>query len=167
MYCPKCGSEVGNYVLICPSCGELLGQDEQSGDQQNASNTNSGNVNHNYQRNQNYTNYYNQNAPVSQIPEYKVKSILLIVASSVLCCFTCISIFALPFAIIALVTSNRIQTHVSAGNIELAMEDSKKARMWCWVSFGIIIGAVILAVIWFVYLFTSGMYHEFIEYMQY
>jgi len=168
MYCPKCGNKVGDYVRICPNCGELLEPGEHTGEQQNTQNTgnnNSGYGNYDYYGNQNYGYNVNQNIPVPQIPDYKVQSILLIVFSSILCCFTCISIVALPFAIVALVSSNKVHTHISVGNFDLAMEESKKAKMWCWVSFGILIGALILGIIAYIYLFTSGFYYDFLEQM--
>lgn len=157
MFCPKCGNEAGDYTRICPSCGELLepGTDILHADQQNYNNNLSGNNNYN-------GNVY-QNNPIPQIPDYKTQSILLIVFSSVLCCFTCISIVALPFAIIALVTSNKIKTHLAVGNIDFALEDSKKTKMWCWVSFGILIGALVLGIIYYSYLFSSGLYNNLLE----
>jgi hypothetical protein len=101
-----------------------------------------------------------------QIPDYKVQSILLIVFSCVLCCLSCFSILALPFAIVALVNSNKISSHLAAGNLDLAQEASKKTKMWCWISFGILIGAVIVSVISFIVFFSSGSLQQMIdEYM--
>lgn len=192
MYCPNCGNEVSNYVRICPNCGELLEPAENAGkpqnmqdsqytqnvqnnqntqytpNTQNTGENSSGYNNYNYYGNQNYGNNINQQYnPAPQIPDYKVQSILLIIFSSVLCCFTCLSIVALPFAIVALVNSNKIHTHIYAGNYDLAMECSKKTKMWCWVSFGILIGAIILGIILYIYVFTSGIYTDFWEQMDF
>lgn len=156
MFCPKCGQEAGDYTRICPSCGELLDFSSNTSGQEQTDNNEYNNYTGNYNN-----GMHAQNNPIPQIPDYKVQSILLIVFSCVLCCFSCISIIALPFAIIALITSNKIHTHLAAGNIDLAYEDSRKTKMWCWVSFGILIAAIVLAVIWLVFFSTS--YIELIE----
>lgn len=165
MFCPKCGNEAGDYVRICPNCGELLETTENANEQPNTTSNNSGNGNYNFSGNQNYNSNMYQNNQIPHIPDYKTQSILLIVFSSILCCFTCISIAALPFAIVALVNSNKIQTHIMTGNIDLAMECSKKTKMWCWVSFGILIGSFVLGIIYYIYIFTSGIYFDFLEQM--
>lgn len=188
MYCPKCGQEVGDYTRICPACGELLESVPANSNQSQPSvppqpginpyqqpqpgynqfqqpQTNTGNIQqpqpmNNYQQpGPNYGNY--QQMPV--IPDYKVQSILLIVFSTVLCCFSCISILALPFAIVALVNSNKIAPFINSGNIELAQETSRKTKMWCWISFGILIACIVLVVIYYIYLFSSGMYDELFD----
>lgn len=179
MYCPKCGQEVGDYTRICPSCGELLEdassavQQPQTGysqpqpdnptdaaqqPQQN-SNSYSG-----QQPGQNYSNPGYQPSPdMPVIPDYKVQSILLIVFSSVLCCVTCMSLLALPFAITALVYSNKIKTYISMGDIALAREASRKTKMWCWVSFGILIGAIVISIIFAIVYIRSGYYKELMD----
>jgi len=151
MYCPNCGQEAGDYTKICPACGELLDDSSNSAGQTQSAN--------NY-----YTNYNASPAPViPQIPDYKVQSILLIVFSCILCCVSCISILALPFAIVALVNSNKISAHLAAGNLDLAQEASKKTKMWCWVSFGILIGAVVISVVSSIILYSSGLWEQILE----
>lgn len=189
MYCPKCGQEVGDYTRICPGCGELLEgstagnvnpRPDMSAQPGISQNQQPQPGNYPYSQPQGYTgsmqppqpgfnnyqqtppNYaYNQQRPA--IPDYKVQSILLIVFSSVLCCFGCISILALPFAIVALVNSNRVNQYINTGNFDLAAETSKKTKMWCWISFGILIACVILVIIYYIYLFSSGMYYEILD----
>lgn len=148
MYCPKCGQEAGDYTRICPACGELLDNTPVSPQPEQSN------------------NYYPPNSGFPRIPDYKVQSILLIVFSSILCCFTCISILALPFAIVALVTSNKIQTHLSAGNPDLAMEESKKTKMWCWISFGILIACLVLYAVYLVFFFNSSYFQEILDQMK-
>lgn len=150
MYCPNCGQEAGDYTKICPACGELLDNGPNAAVQTQPASSG-------------HTDYNVSNAPVMpQIPDYKVQSVLLIVFSCVLCC-TCFSIFALPFAIVALVNSNKISAHMTAGNIELAQEASKKTKMWCWISFGILIAAVIFSVISFIVFLSSNSLQEMLE----
>ena len=171
MYCPQCSQEVGDYTRICPACGELLqntptnSQNPQAEDnsyQQPEPNYDSYQQpqanDFSYQQPQ-PNNYNYQQPPNGVIPDYKVQSILLIVFSAVLCCISCLSIVSLAFAIVSLVTSNKIKTHISVGNIDLAMETSKKTKMWCWISFGILMVSLVLAII-FIIAFSSGVYDE-------
>jgi uncharacterized membrane protein len=151
MYCPNCGQNAGDYTKICPACGELLDNSSNSTEQTQPAN----NI---------YTNYNVSPAPViPQIPDYKVQSVLLIVFSCVLCCISCISILALPFAIVALVNSNKISAHLAAGNLDLAQEASKKTKMWCWISFGILMGAVVVSIISSIVFFSSNSLQQIID----
>lgn len=59
------------------------------------------------------------------IPNYLVQSILV----TVFCC--------LPSGIAAIIFSSQVNTKLAAGDFEGALESSKKAKLWCWVSFGI------------------------------
>lgn len=64
-------------------------------------------------------------APQPQIQSYLVFAIIV----TVLCC--------LPFGIPAIVYAAQVSGKVAAGNIEGALESSRKAKMWCWIAFGV------------------------------
>jgi len=68
------------------------------------------------------------------IPNYLVQSILV-----TLCC-------CLPFGIAAIVFAAKVDGLASSGRIAEAQEASRKAKMWCWIGFGLGIPANILAV---------------------
>ncbi|NLK68307.1 MAG: hypothetical protein GX283_03990 [Clostridiaceae bacterium] len=173
MYCPKCGQEVGDYTQICPSCGELLDNDSVAEQNQNVSQTQEQNQypgqdqsQYQYSDQNQYQNQYQNYAPeppVDKIPDYKVQSILLIVFSSVLCCVTCLSLIALPFAIVALVNSNKIAGHIAAGNYDLALKASADTKKWCWVSFGILLATVVIGIVLSIVMLSSGFYNEFMN----
>ncbi len=78
-------------------------------------------------------------APVAssgtKIPNYLVQSILV-----TLCC-------CLPFGIAAIVYAAQVNTKVAAGDLAGAMESSNKAKMWCWIAFGLGLVANIIVVI--------------------
>lgn len=131
MYCSRCGSENFNNSIRCSTCGAVLGQNQGS------------------QINQNYIH-------VPDVPNYLIQSVLLVFFSTVLCCFTCISIIALPFAIVALIYSSQVNTKLKLGNIEGAMDYSRKAKIWCWVSFSILLCCIILMVLYFVLVIAMG-----------
>ncbi|QWR78965.1 CD225/dispanin family protein [Candidatus Magnetomonas plexicatena] len=59
------------------------------------------------------------------IPNYLVYSILV----TLFCC--------LPTGIVAIVYSSQVSGKVASGDFQGAVVSSKKAKTWCWVSFGI------------------------------
>ena len=59
------------------------------------------------------------------IPDYLVQAILI----TVCCC--------LPFGIVAIVYAARVKAFLLGGQNAMAQEASDKAKMWCWVGFGI------------------------------
>ena len=143
MYCPKCGQEVGDYTNICPACGELLDSNSAATQLTRPKRSIS--------------------EPPVKVPDYKVQSILLIVFSSILCCVTCLTIIALPFAIVALVNSNKVDAHLQAGNYDLALKASEDTKKWCWVSFGILIGTIVISIIISIAFLNSEFYREFMD----
>jgi hypothetical protein len=67
-----------------------------------------------------------------EIPTHLPQAIL----ATIFCC--------LPFGIPAIVFASQVNGRVAAGDIPGAIDASKKAQMWCWVSFGLSIGAWLL-----------------------
>lgn len=67
-----------------------------------------------------------ENGVVPQkIPNYLAQSILV----TLFCC--------MPFGIAAIVFAAQVNGKVQAGDIEGALESSRKAKMWSWWSFGL------------------------------
>ncbi len=67
----------------------------------------------------------NAGVPAEQVPSNLVWAIL-----STLCC-------CLPLGIVSIVYASKVEGYVFAGDIETAKENSKKAAMWAWISFGV------------------------------
>jgi len=61
----------------------------------------------------------------SQVPTYLAQAILV-----TLCC-------CLPFGIPAIVFAAQVNSKVASGDMAGAWESSRKAKMWCWVAFGL------------------------------
>ena len=73
--------------------------------------------------------------PPVAISNYLAQSIIV----TILCC--------MPLGIPAIVFSSQVNGKIAAGDIQGAMESSRKAKMWCWWSFGVglvvqILGAI-------------------------
>ena len=83
----------------------------------------------------------NINASSEQVPSNLVWGIL-----STLCC-------CLPLGIVSIVYASKVEGYVIAGDIEKAKENSKKAAMWAWISFGVSIAG---GIIWFIIGAVSG-----------
>ena len=78
----------------------------------------------------------NKTSPTEQVPSHLVWGIL-----ATLCC-------CLPLGIVSIVHASKVEGLLAAGDIEKAKENSKKAAMWAWISFGIsIIGGIIWGIL--------------------
>jgi hypothetical protein len=69
------------------------------------------------------------------IPNYLWQAIVV----TILCC--------LPFGIPAIIFASKVNGLVIAGQIEEAKAASEKAKLWCWVSFGVGIVSSIIGVV--------------------
>lgn len=67
------------------------------------------------------------------IPNYLVQSILV-----TLCC-------CLPLGIVAIVFSAQVNSKLAAGDVAGAMDASNKAKMFCWIAFGIGIAVTLIS----------------------
>ena len=70
--------------------------------------------------------------PGAAIPNYLVQSIIV-----TLCC-------CLPLGIVAIVFAAQVNGKVAAGDIAGAMDASNKAKLFCWIGFGI--GLVVICI---------------------
>lgn len=76
--------------------------------------------------------YQQATMPAGGVPNYLVQAILV----TLFCC--------LPFGIVSIVYAAQVNGKLSGGDIEGAMESSRKAKTWCWVSFGVGLGITVL-----------------------
>ncbi|OGP54706.1 MAG: hypothetical protein A2Y65_03275 [Deltaproteobacteria bacterium RBG_13_52_11] len=66
------------------------------------------------------------------VPNYLAQAILV----TIFCC--------VPFGIPAIVFAAQVNGKLAAGDYDGAVETSKKAKMWCWISFGVYLGIVLI-----------------------
>jgi len=52
-----------------------------------------------------------------------------------------------PTGIAAVVYASHVGTKLAIGDINGARESSRKAKMWCWISFGIAIAGVVISIL--------------------
>jgi uncharacterized paraquat-inducible protein A len=62
---------------------------------------------------------------VPNIPSYTKASIVAMI------------LFFLPTGLVALISSLQVNNKIKEGNFEEAIKYSKRALLWCWISFGI------------------------------
>jgi hypothetical protein len=75
-------------------------------------------------------------AAPGSVPNYLVQSIIV-----TLCC-------CIPFGIPAIVYAAQVNTKLAAGDVAGAQDSSGKAKMWCWIAFGVgIVANVIVGAI--------------------
>jgi hypothetical protein len=70
--------------------------------------------------------------PGTTVPNYLVFAIL----ATVFCC--------LPTGIAAIVFAAQVNGKLQAGDLAGAQAASKNAKMWCWISFGLGLGLIVL-----------------------
>jgi len=122
VFCRRCGTELPDAAVQCPTCGEHV---VPAGAQ--------------------YDQPAQPGSPGSQPrqpppqaaspspPNYLVWAIL----STLFCC--------LPFGVVAIVYAAQVEGKWFRGDYEGSLQASKNARVWCWVSFAVGLG---LTVIW-------------------
>lgn len=143
MNCKNCYQEIPDGSKFCPHCGAKQNEVQPNAEQENAVKndpvqaTGAAKTTENatgYQDAagyQNVTGYQNngQKPEINYVP-YLVLSII----STVCCC--------LPFGIVGIVFSVKINSALNAGNYEEAAQNAKMAKIWTIVSFvvGLVVG---------------------------
>lgn len=71
------------------------------------------------------TSYAGMGGAQPSVPNYLWQSIVV----TACCC--------LPFGIAAIVFAAQVNSKLAAGDVQGAMDSSRKAKMWCWIAFGL------------------------------
>ena len=134
MYCPNCGAENSEDATYCANCGSELrkietpGMDVPPPPQQDMQTP--------------QPEMQTSNAPQSSqpsVPNYLVQAIL----TTIFCC--------LPLGIVSIVYAAQVNGKVAAGDRAGALESSRNAKMWAWISFGaglvVIVGYLLLVLL--------------------
>ena len=122
MYCPNCGAENSEDATYCANCGNELHRIETSSEDvplppQGGMQTS-----------------YDSQSSQADVPNYLVQAIL----TTVFCC--------LPLGIVSIVYAAQVNGKVAAGDRAGALESSRNARLWAWISFGAGLVLVVLPI---------------------
>jgi hypothetical protein len=155
MYCPQCGGTNDDTARFCSTCGLDLGKYKepwQESEEQTAGQPQTA-----YGQPAAQTPAYQQPPyqqqpyqPVYQPPQYRaaggygtipnIPSYMGWAIAVLILCFW-------PTGIAAVVYASQVGNKLALGDVTGARESSRKAKMWCWISFGIAIAGVVLAIL--------------------
>ena len=136
MYCPQCGIENAVEAETCVSCGFDLRTPEERDPYQDAPHP----PVYAPQPPPTYAQPYpgQVHEPPRNIPNYLPQAITLTVIG--VCCWTLPGLVGIP----AIVFASQVNTKLHVGDVAGAMSASRNARIWCWVSFGLLIAVAFL-----------------------
>jgi hypothetical protein len=142
MLCPKCGADNADSARFCSACGQDMSsysqQAQPSGSPAPAP----------YQSAAQAPQYRAAPGPgtVPYVPSYLGWAIAVLIL-----CFW-------PTGIAAVVFASRVGNLLAVGDIAGAQEASRKAKMWCWITFGIGVAIWVLSLaitIWFSWMLAT------------
>ena len=114
MYCSNCGAQNSEDATYCANCGSDLQKIE----------TPRMDVPPPPQADPQPETSYAPQSPQQDVPNYLVPAIL----TTVFCC--------LPLGIVSIVYAAQVNSKLQVGDRAGALESSRNARMWAWISFG-------------------------------
>jgi hypothetical protein len=154
MYCPQCGGANEDAARFCATCGLDLDAYRQQWQQppgeptaqQAPSYQQSVQQGPPYQ--QQYQQHYQPGYQASQYhqpaPSYgavpRVSSYMGWAIATLILCFW-------PTGIVAVVYASQVGNKLALGDYAGAQESSRKAKTWCWITFGVGIAAIVIAII--------------------
>lgn len=89
----------------------------------------------------------------SAVPNHLVWSSITTALSFFVCCLSCVSFFGIATGIVAIVYGSKVNRLLGVGDLEGARAASNTAKIWAWVTTGLLIAGVLL---FFVSLATLG-----------
>jgi hypothetical protein len=155
MFCPQCGSQNDDASRFCAKCGLDLGAYKAQAAQQKGQAPGGGYQQPYQQPYQQAQQQYGYQQPPYQAPYQqpyqgyspmgygaapRIPSYMGWAIAVLILCFW-------PTGIVAVVHASRVGNRLAIGDINGAMESSRKAKTWCWVTFGIAIAWIVVLII--------------------
>jgi hypothetical protein len=85
-----------------------------------------------------------------QHPPMPSNQLVLAILSTVLGLLCCCGL-NLPFGIVAIVFASQVNGKYSAGDFQGALSAAKQAKIWGWISMGLVITSLVLNILYFVF----------------
>jgi hypothetical protein len=82
--------------------------------------------------------------PSGIVPTYLTEAIL----ATIFCC--------VPFGIVAIIYAAQAKGALSTGNMASAIENSKTAKTWCWIAFGVGLGIAFIYLLFLLFIGLAG-----------
>ena len=157
MLCPTCGTQNSDDSAFCFRCGQSLNATQPASPQAQVepiqpvqavvpSNTESTTPHNPYAP----PRQINAQQAAANIPNYLTQAIILTVVSVFLMCLCyCMTVLGAAFGVVAIVYANKVTTYLAVGDLEQASRASSTAKLWCWLSFGVLIVSALLGLLIF------------------
>lgn len=163
MYCPRCGGANDDTARFCSACGLDLAQYKE--EWQRTGGTGGGHSQSSWGQPAGQVPVYQQPPyqqhyqPAYQPPSYQpaggyraiphIPSYMGWAIAVLILCFW-------PTGIAAVVYASQVGNKLAVGDVAGAQESSRKAKMWCWVSFGIAIAGIVLAILIWIFVAAAA-----------
>ncbi len=170
MLCPKCGTQNDDNSAFCFECGQKLAVilPEPQAQQENTPEQTTpepftptplpeGDAQNPYAP---PSRFYPEADAAAHIPNYLTPAIILTVISCFSMCCSCFALLGVPFGIVALVYANKVNTLLAGGNFAQARQASDNAKLWCWITAGVLIVSVLLGLLIFGFAMFSSILQD-------
>ena len=84
-------------------------------------------------------------------PRMPSSQLVLAILSTVLGLFCCCGL-NLPFGIVAIIFASQVNGKYSAGDFPGALSAAKQAKVWGWISMGLVIVSLVLYIVYFLFI---------------
>jgi hypothetical protein len=150
MYCPQCGGANEDAAKFCTTCGldfdTYRQQWQQPAGQPSTQQTPSYGQSvqqgppyqQQYQQTYQAPQYYQPTPAYGAVP--RIPSHMGWAIATLILCFW-------PTGIVAVVFASQVGNKLALGDYAGAQESSRKAKRWCWITFGVGIAVIIIAII--------------------
>jgi len=100
------------------------------------------------------------------VPNHLLWSIIVTILAFFVCCMSCVSFLGIITGIVAIVFGTKVNTLLSQGDLEGARRASKNARIWAWVTTGLLILGIVVFVISLATLGVDGYMQQMEQFQQ-